>query len=315
MTLLEWTLLITLSIVWGGSFFFNEVALRDLPTLTVVFARVALAAVILLAVCRVAGVPIPVDLRVWQAFVVMGLLNNVVPFTLIVWGQTHIASGVASILNAATPLFTVVVAHYLTADEKLTKQRAFGVLAGFVGVTILIGVDTVRALGVDIAAQLACLGAALSYAFAGVFGRRFRRLGVPPLATATGQVTVSSLLLLPLMLAVDQPWTLAAPGLAAIAAVIGIAALSTAFAYVLYFRILATAGATNLLLVTLLVPVSATLLGITILGERLALQHVLGMACIGLGLAAIDGRALRLLRLRGARRQTEGAPGVPPTES
>jgi drug/metabolite transporter (DMT)-like permease len=244
----------------------------------------------------------PRDWQTWAAFFGMGLLNNAVPFCLIVWGQTHIASGVASILNATTPLFTVVVAHFLTRDEKMTGGRLAGVLLGLVGVAVLIGGAAIQSLGVAVIAQLACLGAALAYAFAGVFGRSFRALGVAPMATATGQVTASSIMLLPVMMIVDRPWTLATPSIDAMAALLGLALLSTALAYILYFRILASAGATNVLLVTFLVPVSAILAGVLLLGEVLQAKHLAGMALIGLGLAAIDGRPWRAL----ARRMPRG---------
>ncbi len=302
MTASEWTMLLALSVLWGGSFFFNGVAVRELPAFTIVLIRVALAALLLLFVCRMAGVRMPRDGHTWAAFFGMGLLNNVVPFSLIVWGQHHIASGVASILNATAPLFTVLLAHVLTADERLTPARLGGVVVGLVGVTVMIGLDAMGTLGADVPAQLAILAGALSYAFAGIFGRRFRRMGVAPLATATGQVCASSAILLPLVLLVDQPWTLPMPSLAAWGALLGIAALSTALAYVLYFRILATAGATNLLLVTFLIPVSAILLGILFLGEALEPQHLVGMALIGAGLAAIDGRLLRGWRWRAAQK-------------
>ena len=228
----------------------------------------------------------------------MGLLNNAIPFSLIVWGQTHIASGLAAILNASTPLFTVVAAHLLTFDERLTGKRLAGVLIGFAGVVTMIGPAALRGLGSDILAQVAILCAAVSYAGAGIFGRRFNRMGVPPLATATGQVTASTLVLLPVALVVDRPWTLAIPNATVWGAVLGLALLSTSLAYVLYFRILASAGATNLLLVTFLIPLSAILLGGLILGEHLAPRHDVGMALIGCGLAAIDGRLLRTGRLR-----------------
>ncbi len=295
-------MLLALSVLWGGSFLFNGIAVRELPALTIVLARVALAAWILLLVCRAMGVRIPRDGRAWAAFGVMGLLNNAVPFTLIVWGQHHIASGVASILNATTPLFGVVLAHVLTADERLTPERLGGVLVGLSGVAVTIGLDAVGTLGADLPAQLGVLAAALSYALAGLWGRRFRRMGVAPLATATGQVCALSAVLLPLVLLVDRPWTLPMPSLATWGALLGLTALSTALAYVLYFRILATAGATNLLLVTFLIPVSAILLGLLFLGEALEPQHLLGMALIGAGLALIDGRLVRGLRRTMVRR-------------
>jgi drug/metabolite transporter (DMT)-like permease len=302
----EWAMLLALSVLWGGSFFFTGVALRALPPFTLVVLRVGLAALILAVVLHAIRLPMPRGGRVWAAFFGMGLLNNVVPFSLIVWGQTQIASGLAAILNATTPLATVLVAHFLTADEKMTRNRVAGVLIGLLGVALMIGPDTLRGLGTEVLAQLAVLGASVSYAFAAIFGRRFGRMGVAPMATATGQVMASTLMLLPIALLVEQPWTLPMPSLTVCGAVLGIAALSTALAYVLYFRILSTAGATNLLLVTFLIPVSAILLGSLVLGERLDAAHFVGMALIGAGLAAIDGRVLRLGRPLDHQRARDG---------
>ncbi len=306
MTRAEWAMLLTLSVLWGGSFFFVGVAIKELPPFTIVVARVAVAAAALFAITKLLRVRLPTDGPTWVAFFGMGLLNNAIPFSLIVWGQSHIASGAASILNATTPLFTVLVAHVLTEDERLTRGRALGVLLGLGGVALLVGgaahrspaLDEPRVTlaGVTILAHLAVLGAALSYAFASVYGRRFRRMGVTPLATATGQVCASSLILLPVALLVDRPWTLPVPAAGTAGALLGLAVFSTVLAYVLYFRILSTAGATHLVLVTFLIPVSAILLGVSFLGETLETMHVAGMALIGLGLAAIDGRPLGLLR-------------------
>jgi drug/metabolite transporter (DMT)-like permease len=282
--------LLALSILWGGSFFFVGVAVKALPPLTLVLLRVAIAAIALHIVLRATRTAMPWDGKTWLAFLGMGLLNNAIPFSLIVWGQTQIASGLASILNATTPLFTVLIAHVLTADERLTKSRVAGILVGLAGVVVLIGPQALAGLGKDVAAQLAVLGAAISYGFAAIFGRRFKRMGVPPLATATGQVTASSLLLLPVAMIADRPWTLPWPDLPVWAAILGLALLSTALAYVVFFRILASAGAVNLSLVTFLIPVSAIILGGAFLGESLAPIDFVGMALIGLGLAAIDGR-------------------------
>lgn len=289
----EWAMLLILSVLWGGSFFFTGIALSGLPPLTLVVLRVGLAALILNLVLPLNGLRLPRGLRIWTACLGMSLLNNVLPFCLIVWGQTHIASGLAAILNATTPLFTVVVAHLLTIDERMTGNRLAGVLVGLGGVAVMVGPTALAGPSASFMAQLAVLGAALSYAFASVFGRRSLDLGVPPLALAAGQVTMSTLVLLPVALAVDQPWTLPMPSAPVWGAVFGIASLSTALAYVLYFRILVRAGATNLSLVTFLIPVSAILLGALVLGERLEPRHYLGMALIGGGLAAIDGRLLR----------------------
>ncbi len=299
----EWLLLVGLSVLWGGSFFFNKLALTDLRPFTLVLGRVGLAAVALNVLVLARGLRMPTTPRIWLAFLAMGALNNLIPFSLIVWGQTRIPSGLASILNATTPLWTVVVAHLLTRDDRLTWSRLGGVLLGLAGVVVMIGPAALLGLSLDVLAELAVLGAALSYAFAGVFGRRFRDL--PPLVTATGQVTATTVMALPIALALDRPWTGPAPGAVTWAALAGLALLSTALAYVIYFRILAASGATNLLLVTFLIPVSALVLGTTVLGERLEPRQLAGMALIGAGLAAIDGRLLR--RARASRRAASRA--------
>ncbi|MDR6102671.1 drug/metabolite transporter (DMT)-like permease [Agrobacterium larrymoorei] len=294
----EWAMLIALSILWGGSFFFIGIAVKELPPITIVTLRVFIAALALLTACRLLGYSIPRKPEVLRAFVVMGLLNNIIPFSLIVWGQTHIASGVASILNATTPLFTVLVAHLMTADEKLSANKLAGVIIGFVGVATMIGPAALSGERSSLWGQLAILGAAISYSFAGIFGRRFKAMGVAPLVTATGQISASSLILIPLAIIIDKPWTLAMPNGETWAALLGIALLSTALAYLIFFRILSSAGATNLALVTFLIPVSAILLGSLVLGEQLALKHVIGMAMIAAGLIAIDGRLLQRKSLK-----------------
>ncbi|NWG26567.1 MAG: DMT family transporter [Pseudorhodoplanes sp.] len=290
MTPREWAMLFALSLLWGGSFFFTAVALADVPPLTLVAARTGVACVALLIAMRVAGMRLPSGRTAWKAYAGMGILNNVVPFCLIVWAQTQIASGLASILNAVTPLMTVIVAHFLTADEKMTANRLAGVLLGLAGVTWMIGDGALGALGNNVLAQLAVLAAGLSYALSGIFGRRFGRMGVSPIAAATGQLLSSTVMLLPLVLLVDRPWTLSMPSAQGFGAIAGLALLSTALAYVVFFRILATAGATNLLLVTFLIPVSAILLGTLVLHEPIEGRYFVGMALIGAGLAAIDGR-------------------------
>lgn len=297
MGLREWIMLVSLSVLWGGSFFFVGVVVSDLPALTIVTLRVGLAAITLWVIALVVGLRPPRRLEVWLAFLGMGLLNNAIPFTLIVWGQAHIASGLASILNATTPMFTVIVAGLLLADERATALKLVGVVIGFAGIVVMFSGKSL-ASGDNTLAQLAVLGAALSYAFAGVFGRRFKRLSVNPLLTAAGQVTMSSLVLAPIALAVDGPLDPSALGAPAWASIVGLAVLSTALAYVLYFKILEAAGATNLLLVTLLIPVSAIVLGALVLDERLAVEHIIGMALIALGLLAIDGRLWRRARSR-----------------
>ena len=288
-----WIWLLSLSVLWGGLFFFAKVALAELQPLTVVFCRVALAALALNIVLAVAGRPLFRAGTRWRSFATMGLLNNLVPFGLIFWGQTQIASGLASILNATTPLFTLVVAHFLTKDERIGRLKLGALLVGLCGVAVLVGPSLLVA-GQSTAGQLACLGAALSYAFAGVYGRQFKSMGVAPLDAAAGQATASAMLILPIMLLVDHPWTLAVfPSGITWAALAGLALLSTALAYVLYFRILEVAGPTNLLLVTFLIPVTAILLGALVLDERLLPRQFAGMLLIGLALALLDERMLR----------------------
>lgn len=295
MGLAEWGMLGGLSLLWGGSFLFNGILVQTWPPLTIVTARVMLAAAALWLFVRFSGIAVPRRRDVWLAFFGMGFLNNVLPFTLIVWGQTHIASGLAAILNATTPLFGVIVAHFLTTDEKLTVNRLAGVVIGIAGVVWMIGPSVFGHVGGALWGELAALAAAVSYAFAGIFGRRFRRMGLAPILPAAGQVTASAILLLPVTLVVERPWTLPVGGVETWAALLALALLSTAVAYILFFRILATAGATNLMLVTILIPPSAILLSALVLGEQLALRHLVGLVLIGIGLAAIDGRLWRRL--------------------
>lgn len=290
---LEWCLLIILSIIWGGAFFFAKVAVDELPPLTLVFCRVAPAALTLLVLVYLSGNTMPKDSKTLGRFMIMGLLNNLIPFSLIFWGQVHIASGLASILNATTPLFTVVFAHMLTRDEKLSGNRLTGVFLGLIGVVIMIGPAALHGLKFNLFAQFAILGAACSYAFAGIFGRGFKDL--PPLVTAAGQVSATSIMMLPIILIVDKPWQLPIPSATTWLAVAFLALVCTALAYLIYFRLLASAGATNLLLVTFLIPVSAILLGTVFLGERLLLNQFGGMLLISFGLLAIDGRLLKVI--------------------
>lgn len=287
-------MLLALGALWGGSFFFGKLVAAELPPLTGMLGRVGFAALALLAACGALGVALPRDGAAWRALIVMGALNNVLPMSLILYAQTELASGLAAILNAATPIFAVLLAHATTADERLTGARLAGVLCGFAGVAVLVGPAALRGLDDALLAAGASLAAAFSYACAGVYGRRLRPLS--PAVAATGQLAGASLLALPLALAVDRPWTLASPSAGGWAALAGLALLCTALAYLLYFRILRTAGATNLLLVTFLIPASAILLGWLFLDERLAAQHLAGFALIGLGLACLDGRPLAALR-------------------
>lgn len=299
MSALEWALLLALALIWGGSFFLNKVILAELPPLTVLFGRVSLAVLAIGAVLYARGGRLPATRAAWRAFAAMSVLSNLVPFALILWGQTQIASGLAAILNATTPFFTAVLAHFLAAGERLTLARLAGVLIGLAGVVVMIG-PGVLAAGVDgsVLAELAILGAALCYGLSGIYGRRFRALGIAPQAAATGQLTASTVMALPIMLLVDRPWTLAMPAPETWAALLALALVSTALAYVIFFRLLSGAGAVNTMLVTLLVPVTALLLGTLILGEAFSAAQAAGMAVILLGLVVADGRAMARLARR-----------------
>lgn len=306
MTAGVWAQLILLSVLWGGSFFFVELALDDLGTFTLVTGRVGLGALALLIFVYATGHRMPRSAGMWGAFLVMGALNNLIPFSLIAWGQIHIDSGLASILNATTPLFTVLLAHLLTQDERMTTGKVFGVVFGLIGVAVLIGPDALGGLSAQGIGQIAVLIGAFSYGCAGIFGRRFKE--VPPSVSAAGMLTTSTFMVAPLALFIERPWT-ASPGIVALLSVLGLAILCTSVAYLLYFRILARAGATNLLLVTFLIPVSALVLGVAFLGERPDWTAFAGMALIFLGLAAVDGRVVRLFGTAESDPAKRGRPG------
>ncbi len=297
MTAPEWLLLVALSLVWGGSFFFFEVGLRHLPPFTLVLGRVGIAALVLLGVVWLSGHRVRLSRSLVRRYLLLGGINNALPFSLIALGQTQIPSGLASILNATTPLFTLIVAHFWTTDDRMNSNRVLGIVLGMAGVAVLIGPDLLAGLDLYNLGQLSVLGAALCYGFASNYGRRFG--DQPPVVNATGMLCGASVWMLPVAAVTEQPWTLS-PGLAGWGAVLAIAVVCTALAFMLYFRLLATAGATNISLVTLLVPVSAIGLGWLFLGERLELSAWAGMGLIFLGLASVDGR---LLKRRGARRR------------
>jgi drug/metabolite transporter (DMT)-like permease len=289
----DWALLGFLSILFGGSFFFNGVALRELPPFTLVFLRVVLAAMILLPVARVYGIRFPRGLKGWQPYFGIALLNNVMPFSLVVIGQTYLPSGMASILNATTPLFTVMVMA-AAGDEKLLVRRLAGVLTGLIGVIILrgqdVGFESTQGIGI-----LFCLAGAFSYGLAALYARR-KLSDSPPLATATFQLMASSLMMMIIAAAIDRPWQLPMPGPTTWLAMAGLAGLSTALAYIVFFQILRRSGSTNAMLVTLLIPVTTILLGYLVLGEVISRREAIGALVIGSALLLIDGRILGLVR-------------------
>ncbi|MEJ7777174.1 MAG: DMT family transporter [Sphingomicrobium sp.] len=290
----DWAILLILAVIWGGAFFFISIAVDEVTPITYVWLRLSFASLALWLYVWWRGGGIGLPRSAWASILLLAMINNVVPFLLFGWGQTHIASGLASILNATTPIWGVVVAHFLTSDEKMTARRLAGVLLGFGGVAVMIGPDLLRSIGSNTLAQLACVIASLSYALAGVWARRFKRMGLPPVTVATGQLTVGAIILLPLALLVDRPWLQPLPSIEALGAILALAVVCTSFAYILYFRLIDSSGATNALLVTLLVPPVAILLGWLFLNEAIAARDFGGLGLIAVGLAAIDGRLLNL---------------------
>mgnify|MGYP000969551971 CR=1 FL=1 len=289
----EWMLLVGLSILWGGSYLFMKLAVLTVPLFTIVLGRVSIAALALLIVLTISGTGIPKGRRIWLAFFGMGIFNNVIPMSLIVFSQNSISVGLASILNSITPLFTILVAHMTTNDERLTFRKLVGISFGIMGVVMLMGPELVDNFGVAALGEWACLGAALSYACANTFGRRFVQLGMKPMQTAFGQVVASTVILAPLVIVVDQPWTISDPGFLPVLSILALGLFCTALAYVIYFQILARSGATAIALVTFMIPPSAILMGWLALGEQISSQDFLGLSLIGVGLFSVNRQSNR----------------------
>jgi drug/metabolite transporter (DMT)-like permease len=293
----SWGLLTLLALIWGASFLSIRIALDEVPPLTTVAHRVGWATVVLWAYVLVRKLPLPRCRRIWIGFLGMGLLNNVIPFSLMAWGQLYIPTGLTSIFNAATAVFGVLVAAIFLSDEQLSRRKAVGVAVGFAGVITAIGLQNLRQFDITSLAQLAVLAGTLSYAVAGVWARK-RLVGLAPQVAAAGMLTMSSLIMIPLAWIVDGPirLDLQARTLFAIAYyAIG----ATAFAYLLYYKLLDLAGSGNLMLVTLMIAPVAIVLGAVVLGESLTPNAYKGFALLALGLVIIDGRLIdRLHRAR-----------------
>jgi drug/metabolite transporter (DMT)-like permease len=289
-------LLLFLSLLWGASFLFAKIAVGAIPVFVALAARVMIGAASLGLYLIVTRHELPRELRIWRMFLFMGVFNNAIPFALLFWAQTEITAGLGAILNAMTPIFTLIVAHVLTRDEKITRDKLIGIGIGFCGVAVLVGPSLLLDPGRAALAKLACIAASVSYGFASVFGRRFAREGVSPLSATFGQIVTSTLVIFPIALFFHPVATLAAAPVEVYLALLGLGIVSTAFAYVLFYKILARAGATNVSLVTLLVPVSATILGALVLDETLTPMQGLGMALISIGLLVMDGRIVKAIR-------------------
>ena len=290
MSLSDWLRLIILSVLWGGSFPFIEVALIDFDPLTVVNLRLLFAALTLLLIWYWRGSKWTRNSEVWLALVFIALVNNIVPFSLIVWAQTHITASVAAILNATVPIFGVVLAWFFAHDERPGLNKFIGVTLGFVGVVVLLAPSGEELNAATLAGKIAVLLATFCYAVGIIFSKRFKRLGVPPLVLACMQALIAGLMLLPITLMLERPWQVEISSIASPLATIALGVISSALAYLLFFRLLASAGAINLMLVTLLIPVSSCLLAALFLHERLQLNDAIGMLIILSALLVIDGR-------------------------
>ena len=289
-----WAEMLVLALIWGGSFLSIRIALDEISPLMSVAHRVAWAMLVFWGVVAMMRIPLPRNPRIWFAFLVMGLLNNVIPFVLMAWGQLHIESGLTSILNAFTAVVGVVMAALFFSDERLTPRKIIGVVLGFFGVAVAIGLENFKNFDLRSLAQLAVIGGTVAYAVAGVWARK-NLAGMPPQLAAAGMLTGATVIMLPLVYFVEglptfdlQPRTLVAIGYYAV--------IATAAAYLLYYRVLAMAGSGNLMLVTLLVAPVAITLGAVVLGEKLSANALIGFVILALGLIILDGRAWKALR-------------------
>jgi drug/metabolite transporter (DMT)-like permease len=281
----EWILLAVLSVLWGGSFFLIEIAIKEYPPFTVVLGRVGIAAIIMTIWVYITGARMPNSFGVWYKFIILGAVRSFIPFCLIVWAEAQIDSSLASILNATTPIFTMILAHFLTTDEHITPTRAIGVLVGFSGVIMIIGPDALQGFSLKALGQIAILGAAFSYGLSHIYGRRFANM--PASVTAAGMLTGATMLCVPPAFVIEKPWNLR-PGIVSSIALIGLALLSTALGFLIYYRILKVSGANNASLVTYFIPLSAIILGVSVLKEQIHWNSIAGLALILIGFSIIS---------------------------
>lgn len=295
MTAQDWGLLVLLSVLWGGTFLFVGLAVRELPPLVIVLARVWIAAAALLFLHRLLQGPLPRDSRSWVSFAVMAFINNVIPFTLFTYGQTMVTGGLAAVINATTPFFALSILA-MASEERFELRKIFGLMIGIFGVAVIKGF-TLLGEGTQSLGILLCLVASASYGFASLWAKK-RLMRIPPLTIATGQLTCSAIYMAVIAFVLDRPSLLLAASPLSWLALVGLAILSTALAYIVYFRLVTHAGPSNAQLVTMLIPVSAILMGYAVLSETLEIREIVGAAIIIFALAIIDGRVLRLFGQR-----------------
>ncbi len=280
----ELALLLLLATLWGASYTFIKLGVATIPPITLIAARTAIAGLLLLAIMRWRGIRMPRDLATWRRFLFQACLNSVIPWTLIAWGERLVDAGLATILNSAAPIFTFLLTALVTQHEAATPRKLFGVIAGMAGICLIVGVDAFHGLGRGLLAEVAIVAATLCYAGAAIFGRGFR--GLDPMAPAAGSLVAGAAILIPLSLAVEEPWTLA-PSANSILALLGLAVFSTAAAFVIYFRLIQTLGSVGTTAQAYLrVPIGVAI-GVAFLGERLSPTAWVGLACVVAGVAAM----------------------------
>lgn len=288
MTPHTWLLMLTLGLIWGGTFFLSEILLLELSPFQIVFHRVSIAALIMVLYLKIKGIALPKDGRTWAALAVMGLLNNAIPFSAIVFGQQYITGGMASILNSTTAFFGVMLSGLILKEEAITAPKFIGVIMGILGVAMIMGFDTLSSLSLTNIGQILIIVSSISYAFAGIWGKfQVKNLGVE--VTATGMLITSSVWMFILSTTVEGlPFE--ALSMRSALSILTFAILCTAVAYLLYFAILKQAGAANLTLVTIIIPPFALILDAVALGEMVSLQEILGFLVISMGLLVISGK-------------------------
>ncbi|HWM47377.1 MAG TPA: EamA family transporter [Xanthobacteraceae bacterium] len=282
--LFEYFLLLLLATVWGASYTFIKLGVASIPPVTLIASRTVIAGAVLLAIMAAKGVAMPRDGQTWRRFLIQAAINSAIPFTLIAWAEKTVDASLATILNSTSPIFTFLLTLTMTRHEPATLAKLFGVAMGLLGICLVIGVDALGGLGHNVAAQLAIVFATICYAGAAVFGRHFR--GLHPLVPAAGSMICGAALLIPFSLILEKPWTLM-PSASSIAALLGLALISTAFAFVLYFRLIQTLGSIGVTAQAYLRVPIGVLLGVVFLGESLSVAAAIGLVCIVLGVAAM----------------------------
>ncbi|VFR48967.1 Permease of the drug/metabolite transporter (DMT) superfamily [plant metagenome] len=280
----EFALLFVLATLWGASYSFIKIGVASIPPVTLIAARTLIAGAILLAVMRWQGLRLPTDAATWKRFLFQACLNSVVPFTLIAWAELTVDAGLATILNSTSPIFAFLLTALITRHEVVNGRRVFGVAAGLLGTSLIVGFQALDGLGRELLAQIAVVAATVCYAGAAIFGRSFK--GLHPILPAAGSMLCGAAILIPASLVVDHPWTLAPSG-ASLLALLGLSVFSTALAFVIYFRLVHTLGSIGTTSVAYLrVPIGVGI-GVLFLGEQLGATAWIGLVCVVAGVIAM----------------------------